>query len=230
MAAAEPDSFPYDCIVIVLGHTKFVPKEKNFLRVPSGMTIKTILLADPCLISYVGMEDIDPVTDMFEKKDFYGKSPQEILAELNKIYKTGMPSYLRPGEREFLSCSGEISKPGTEKFYYNRVWEFTHEIPEEYGCVIVISKGLGETIKVEKKYESQIATGEFVVTKEQIIRDIYPLFIRPLFIDIGCCEVEGPPEAVQYFKKLSAFGGKRKTKRKKQKNSYRSRNHKNTQR
>ena len=230
MAALVPE-FRYDCIVVILAHSDFVLDRRNILPMPDTMAIKTILLANPGLECFAGIEDVYNVNDMFEKEGFYGRSPEEILTRLNAVIKLPCSKKPRPGEQDFLRCTGSISKDETR--FYNRTYEFNSSVhPDEYGCVLLIYRNSEDKIIIEKQFEADIKTGKFSVTKSDVIDTICEDYNRPLFIELVCSVVDGPPENAIAISQVGIYGGKKKnkTKRKKRKNSYRSRNHKNTQR
>ena len=78
------------CIVVVLGHSSIdIEQEMEESLIP----IQTILLADPGLECFAdNLEVQSDIVQMFldSRFDFYNRSPEEILAELNRRVKSDL--------------------------------------------------------------------------------------------------------------------------------------------
>ena len=128
--------------------------------------------------------------------DFYRRSPQEILSELNHRVKSDRHSeelrfarMKEPREEDiarihFLRSNGVISRLAPA--YHNKTWEFSSPNgPEQYGCVLLIHPG-PNGIVLEQLYAEKILAGGFELTKETLVDELSEDYDRILFLDIGC--------------------------------------------
>ena len=147
--------------------------------------------------------------------DFYRRSPQEILSELNHRVKSDRHSeelrfarMKEPREEDiarihFLRSNGVISRLAPA--YHNKTWEFSSPNgPEQYGCVLLIHPG-PNGIVLEQLYAEKILAGGFELTKETLVDELSEDYDRILFLDIGCNTTNGDPRE---FIRRGIFGGK----------------------
>jgi len=145
--------------------------------------------------------------------DFFNRSPEEILSELNRRVKSDL-SYeevrlsKKPTKEDiarihFLRSTGVISH--LAPVYYNKTWEFSSPNgPEQYGCVLLLFRG-PDGLVIEKRYEEEIMTGGFELTKETLVDELSEDFDSLLFLDIGCNITNGDPRE---FIRRRIYGGK----------------------
>jgi hypothetical protein len=202
------------CIVIVLGHSSIdIHQEAKRAVIP----IQTILLADPGLECFAeNLELQSDIVEMFldSRFDFFNRSPEEILAELNRRVKSELVSEefrlskkMRTEEDtariQFLQSSGVISH--SAPVYHDKKWVFSSPNgPEQYGCVLLIHRGPDGLI-MEKRYEEEIMTGVFELTKLELVDELSEDYDSLLFLDIGCNTTNGDPHE---FRRRRIFGGK----------------------
>jgi hypothetical protein len=200
------------CIVVVLGHSSIdIEQEMEESLIP----IQTILLADPGLECFAdNLELQSDIVQMFldSRFDFYNRSPEEILAELNRRVKSDLAhEEFRASKKkrtesariDFLRSSGVISK--LAPVYHDKTWEFkSPNGPEQYGCVLLLFRG-PDGLVMEKRYEEEIMAGGFELTKETLVDELSEDFDSLLFLDIGCNTINGDPRE---FIKRRIFGGK----------------------
>ena len=140
------------CIVVVVGHSS-IDIDQEYIE--TDIPIQTILLADPGLQCFAdNLELKSDIVQMFldPRFDFYRRSPQEILSELNHRVKSDRHSeelrfarMKEPREEDiarihFLRSNGVISRLAPA--YHNKTWEFSSPNgPEQYGCVLLIHPG-----------------------------------------------------------------------------------------
>lgn len=195
------------CIVVVVGHSSIdIEQEVTEAMIP----IQTILLADPGLECFAdNLEVQSDIVQMFldSRFDFYNRSPEEILAELNRRVKSDLPHEERLSKRtariDFLRSRGAISH--VAPVYHDKTWEFSSPNgPEQYGCVLLLFRG-PDGLVMEKRYDEEIMAGGFELTKSELVDELSEDFDSLLFLDIGCNTTNGDPRE---FKKRRIFGGK----------------------
>lgn len=203
------------CIVVVLGHSSIdIEQEVKEAMIP----IQTILLADPGLECFAeNLELQSDIVEMFldSRFDFFDRSPEEILAELNRRVKSDLPhEEFRVSKKkrteedneriQFLKSSGVISD--SAPFYHDKTWEFSSPNgPEQYGCVLLLFRG-PDGIVMEKRYDEEIMAGGFELTKSELVDELSEDFDSLLFLDIGCNTTNGDPRE---FIRRRIFGGTR---------------------
>ena len=210
------------CIVVVVGHSS-IDIDQEYIE--TDIPIQTILLADPGLECFAdNLELKSDIVQMFldPRFDFYRRSPQEILSELNHRVKSDRHSeelrfarMKEPREEDiarihFLRSNGVISRLAPA--YHNKTWEFSSPNgPEQYGCVLLIHPG-PNGIVLEQLYAEKILAGGFELTKETLVDELSEDYDRILFLDIGCNTTNGDPRE---FIRRGIFGGKTRKYRKK---------------
>jgi hypothetical protein len=210
------------CIVVVVGHSS-IDIDQEYIE--TDIPIQTILLADPGLQCFAdNLELKSDIVQMFldPRFDFYRRSPQEILSELNHRVKSDRHSeelrfarMKEPREEDiarihFLRSNGVISRLAPA--YHNKTWEFSSPNgPEQYGCVLLIHPG-PNGIVLEQLYAEKILAGGFELTKETLVDELSEDYDRILFLDIGCNTTNGDPRE---FIRRGIFGGKTRKYRKK---------------
>ena len=203
------------CIVVVVGHSS-IDIDQEYIE--TDIPIQTILLADPGLQCFAdNLELKSDIVQMFldPRFDFYRRSPQEILSELNHRVKSDRHSeelrfarMKEPREEDiarihFLRSNGVISRLAPA--YHNKTWEFSSPNgPEQYGCVLLIHPG-PNGIVLEQLYAEKILAGGFELTKETLVDELSEDYDRILFLDIGCNTTNGDPRE---FIRRGIFGGK----------------------
>ena len=210
------------CIVVVVGHSS-IDIDQEYIE--TDIPIQTILLADPGLECFAdNLELKSDIVQMFldPRFDFYRRSPQEILSELNHRVKSDRHSeelrfarMKEPREEDiarihFLRSNGVISRLAPA--YHNKTWEFSSPNgPEQYGCVLLIHPG-PNGIVLEQLYAEKILAGGFELTKETLVDELSEDYDSVLFLDIGCNTTNGDPRE---FIRRGIFGGKTRKYRKK---------------
>jgi hypothetical protein len=210
------------CIVVVVGHSS-IDIDQEYIE--TDIPIQTILLADPGLQCFAdNLELKSDIVQMFldPRFDFYRRSPQEILSELNHRVKSDRHSeelrfarMKEPREEDiarihFLRSNGVISRLAPA--YHNKTWEFSSPNgPEQYGCVLLIHPG-PNGIVLEQLYAEKILAGGFELTKETLVDELSEDYDSVLFLDIGCNTTNGDPRE---FIRRGIFGGKTRKYRKK---------------
>lgn len=202
------------CIVVVLGHSSIdIEQEVKEAMIP----IQTILLADPGLECFAdNLEVQSDIVQMFldSRFDFFDRSPEEILAELNRRVKSDLPHEERVSKKkrteedneriQFLKSSGVISD--SAPVYHDKTWEFSSPNgPEQYGCVLLLFLG-PDGLVMEKRYDKEIMEGRFELTKSELVDELSEDFDSLLFLDIGCNTTNGDPRE---FIRRRIFGGTR---------------------
>lgn len=202
------------CIVVVVGHSSIDIDQ----YIETDIPIQTILLADPGLECFAdNLELQSDIVQMFldPRFDFYRRSPQEILSELNHRVKSDKHSeelrfarMKEPTEEDiarihFLRSNGVISR--LVPAYHNKTWEFSSPNgPEQYGCVLLIHPGPNGVV-LEPLYAEKILAGGFELTKETLVDELSEDYDSLLFLDIGCNTTDGDPRE---FIRRGIFGGK----------------------
>lgn len=201
------------CIVVVLGHSNIDTIEYLEAVIP----IQTILLANPGLECFAeNLELQSDIVQMFldSRFNFFNRSPEEILAELNRRVKSDLayeefrlskePTENDISRIQFLRSPGLIGH--LAPVYYNKKWEFiSPNGPEQYGCVLLIHRG-PDGIVIEQLYAEEIMAGGFELTKETLVDELSQDYDSLLFLDIGCNNTNGDPSK---FIEKGIFGGKK---------------------
>ena len=203
------------CIVVVLGHSSIDIQDDN---IETDIPIQTILLADPGLECFAeNLELQSDIVQMFldSRFDFFNRSPEEILAELNRRVKSDLAhEEFRVSKKkrteedtariQFLRSHGVISN--LAPVYHDKTWEFSSPNgPEQYGCVLLIHSG-PDGIVIEQLYAEEIMAGGFELTKETLVDELSQDYDSLLFLDIGCNTTNGDPRE---FIRRRIFGGKK---------------------
>jgi hypothetical protein len=200
--------------------------------VPEDHSVKTIQVSN--IDGVVHGDSLDlrrMIYQIFEGTGLVGETPEIILKTYLDVLK--LDSMRRPGViekmdtdlryREFFLSNGNAST--NYKEYYNKTFTFG-KWERENGSVLLIHRKTGQ---IEPLFQDVIADSirkeeagqpPNRLTKRQILAEVFKRFRAPLFLDVGCCEMELADDpandmTLDEYVERGTLGGKSKRKKKK---------------
>ncbi len=230
----------YQLIAIVNAHSGYeMTDDPIFIDMPEGKEQTTIQAANPGLLCYNDVVDVEDLSNLFEphvpprtiekspfKKNLFGEDLNTLLMGVNSELKwmgdTELSNrhYIRETNKEmvsFIKCSGVISRDRT--VFANKEFQFYEQGAPVGNVTVYIRNPQGGPPIKYRLFTKQIETGNFNLRKKDLIDSILHHFKEVdhmVIIDLSCSQFEnGIPLDIQ--RRLeSTFGGK-KTKRRKSK-------------
>jgi hypothetical protein len=200
----------YDCIAVIIGHSRIILTELLYAPMPFGSTILTGLAASPgtkCIANTSYMKR--QIEQMFARtkveidaglNGLFKAPPQVVLKTVIDTLKTAniMTAHLdKAAVDAFMANGGIISK--NPNVFYNRTWTFEKASSGEHavGYVLLITSD-ASGVHVESLYEDQIRdgmpvegsaeNGDYKLSKQELLIDLFSTrrHRHPFILDLGC--------------------------------------------
>ncbi len=190
-----------DCFVLIIAHGTIDTINPDYVSMPEGSNITTILPTNIGIDCFVDMLHLKISVVRSMSREFFHASPLALLDAINRILKSPDKGTVLEKDRadfcSFLGCAGDFSKKDTE--YYNKKWI----LEKRLGSVLLFTRN-GDY--VEELYEGRF--GE--LTKKELIDLLTGRGFKTILImDTSCSSTMGTKETIQTFETYGAYGGKK---------------------